>query len=129
MDERDEIVITLDDITYILRPFDVEKDIIIKDRSFATDIATGKRNFLLGTYQFLTVLYSLASWSVKDKAGNPIPITEKNLLKHLKKEHLDKLSVICEKLNHSSEEEKKTSSEQQPGLSDGENEIMSEKKD
>ncbi len=129
MEEKDEKVITLDDITYVLRPFDVEKDIIIKDRSFATDMKTGNRNFLLGTYQFLTVFYSLSSWSVKDKAGNPIPITEKNLLKYLNKGHLDKLSVICEKLNHSTDEEKKTLSEQLPGPLDGENEIMKERKD
>ncbi len=94
MADNDDVIIKLDDITYVLRPFDVEKDILIKDRSFSTDMQTGNRNFLLGTYQFLTVLYSLSSWSIQDRAGNPIPITEKNLLKYLKKEHLDQLSVI-----------------------------------
>jgi len=126
--EENEKVVTLDDITYVLRPYDVEKDIKLKDLSFDTDLTTGKRKLLLGTYQFYLVFFSVVSWNVKDKAGNPVRLTEYNFKRYVPKNHLNVLSDICEKLNYPSEEEKKIVSGQHVLQSDGMKGITSEKK-
>lgn len=105
---EDEKVITIDDITYVLRPFTTEKDILLKDISFDVDVITGKRKFLVGTYQFYLVFFSVVSWNVKDKAGNPVPLNEINFKKYVPKSHLNKLAEICERLNYPTEEEKKS---------------------